>query len=87
MNHKLGSMSPGAPFHSRSSCCCYCSVLYLGDGAAASDFNEVTELGNLLSQSVGLVSGDELQLVIIPFVTVYVVATETGLPRFDRSQV
>jgi hypothetical protein len=32
----------------------------IGAGAAASGLNEVTELGNLLSQSVGLLSGEEL---------------------------
>jgi hypothetical protein len=37
-----------------------------------------------LSQSAAFVSGDELQLVIIPFVTVNAVATETGLRRFTQ---
>jgi hypothetical protein len=33
--------------------------------AAASGFNEVTELGYLLSQSAGLVLGDEYELAIL----------------------
>jgi hypothetical protein len=39
--------------------------LTTGSVVAASGFNEVTELGYLLSQSVGLVPGDEHQLVIL----------------------
>jgi hypothetical protein len=38
----------------------------------------------MLSQSVGLVSGDVLQVGIIQSVTVCAVAKETGSPRFTQ---
>jgi hypothetical protein len=43
--------------------------------AGVAGFYEVTELGYLLSQSVGFVPGYELQHVIIPSVTVWTVCT------------
>jgi hypothetical protein len=39
--------------------------LTTGAAVAASGFNEVTEFGSLLSQSVGMVPGDEYQLMIL----------------------
>jgi hypothetical protein len=55
-----------------------------GAGVAASGFNEMIELGYLLSQSVGLISGDEFQFVILPSVTVCAVTTEIDLRRFTQ---
>jgi hypothetical protein len=39
--------------------------LTTGAVAAASGFNEVTKLGNVLSQSAGLALGDEYELAIV----------------------
>jgi hypothetical protein len=58
--------------------------LKTGAGVAASGFNEVTDLDFLLSQSVGLLLGDELQRVVIPSVTVCDAIRETGTPCSTR---